>query len=259
MRTRLAVLVVTLGAAAAALAPRSAFAHVAPSVDDNNRYIKLTPLGDRVRLAYTVFYGEIPGAKARATIDADHDGAISDAEGQAFGHKLADEVAAGLDLTVDGAQRKVAWAEVAVGMGTPSTTAGAFSIDLVAWICLPTPRGRHALTLHDHLALTRPGETEVKIEDSLGVTLDRAKIGPADDASHDYRFVGAGGPLADDGLDLTFTASHRAAVTPDLICAAAAPAHASPVFFAGLGAALALVAAIGYLVALRLRARRTRT
>ena len=26
-------------------------AHVAPSVDDNNRYLKVTPLGDRVRIA----------------------------------------------------------------------------------------------------------------------------------------------------------------------------------------------------------------
>src|SRR6185369_12131192 len=39
------------------LAGRAA-AHVAPSVGDNNRYLKLTPLGDRVRLAYTVFYGD---------------------------------------------------------------------------------------------------------------------------------------------------------------------------------------------------------
>ena len=37
-------------------------AHVAPSVDDNNRYVWVTPLGDRVRIAYTVLFGEIPGA-----------------------------------------------------------------------------------------------------------------------------------------------------------------------------------------------------
>ena len=34
-------------------------AHVAPSVDDNNRYLKVTPLHDGIRLAYTVFFGEI--------------------------------------------------------------------------------------------------------------------------------------------------------------------------------------------------------
>jgi hypothetical protein len=35
--------------AAVTVAP--ALAHVAPSVDDNNRYLKVTPQSDRVRLA----------------------------------------------------------------------------------------------------------------------------------------------------------------------------------------------------------------
>lgn len=243
-----------LAGALARAAP--AHAHVAPSVDDNNRYIKLTPLGDRVRLAYTVFYGEVPGARARASLDVDRDGAISAAEGRAFGDRLAAELAAALDVTIDGAQAPVRWAEVEVGMGSPSTAAGAFSVDLVAWLCLPTPRGRHALTLRDHLALPRPGETEVRIEDSLGVTIERARIGAADDPGRDYRFAGAGGPLADDGLDLRFEAGPRAAVTPDATCAGAPARHASPGFFAALGALTATLGAIAYAVVARRRARR---
>src|SRR5262245_49235308 len=90
--------------AAAWLAAGAAAAHVAPSVGDNNRYLKLTPLGDRVRLAYTVFYGEVPGAELRKAIDANHDGAIDDAESQAFAVRTADEIAAALEVIVDGAR-----------------------------------------------------------------------------------------------------------------------------------------------------------
>src|SRR6476659_7409472 len=88
-------------ALALTLAAVQASAHVAPAVGDNNRYLKLTPLGDRVRLAYTVFYGEIPGAGMRGAIDANHDGAIDDRESQAFGARLAAEIARAVEVTVD--------------------------------------------------------------------------------------------------------------------------------------------------------------
>ena len=203
--------------------PAAATAHVAPSIDDNNRYLKLTPLGDRVRLAYTVFFGEVPGSQTRPTIDADHDGAISDVEAQAFGTKLAADVAAALDITVDRTPYKVIWAEVVVGMGSPDVRAGSFSVDLVTYVCLPTARGHHELQLRDKFRVTRPGETEVKIEDSFGITIERAHIGPANDSSHDFRFIGPGGPLSDDGIDLAFTASDTAPLG-DASCAAAAKA-----------------------------------
>src|SRR3954471_21274401 len=113
-------------------------AHVAPSADDNNRYLKLTPLGDRVRLAYTVFFGDVPGANERPSIDSDHDGQINVAEANAFGAKLAAEVGARLDLDIDGHRQPIHWAIIDVGMGIPDVHAGAFSVDLVAWLCLPT-------------------------------------------------------------------------------------------------------------------------
>src|SRR5512139_3723200 len=113
------------------LAPR-ALAHVAPSVDDNNRYIKITPQADRLRLAYTVFFGEVPGAALRRTVDADHDGAISDAEAQTYGDRVAADVLAAVEVAVDGTQQRIAWKQGSVGMGSPSVTAGAFSIDMIA-------------------------------------------------------------------------------------------------------------------------------
>jgi hypothetical protein len=87
--TALAVLAVTVPSA-------STEAHVAPSVDDNNRYLKVTPMRGGFRLAYTVFFGEIPGASERKLIDANRDGRIDEGEARRFGDKLASEVAASL-------------------------------------------------------------------------------------------------------------------------------------------------------------------
>jgi len=192
--------------------------HVAPSVDDNNRYLKLTPLGDRVRLVYTVFFGEIPGASERRTIDIDHNGRISEAESHTFAVRLAADVADGLQLEVDGRVEPVTWTTVDAGMGTPEVAAGAFSIDLVANVCLSQFRGQHRIVLRDRFRIPHPGETEAKIEDSPGVTVDRAHVGPVDDPGHDFRFAGPGGPLEDDGLELVFTANEKAPVTADGKC-----------------------------------------
>jgi hypothetical protein len=226
-------------------------AHVAPSVDDNNRYLKLTPLGDRVRIAYTVFFGEIPGASERRGIDANHDGHIDDAEAHAFGQRLAARVAQAIELEIDGVRQPIRWTTIDVGLGTPDTAAGTFSVDLVAYPCLASVRGHHRLTLRDHLELTNPGETEVTIDDSPGVTIQRAGVGAANDPSYDYKFVGAGGPLDDDGLELVFDAGPKAAVTADNVCSAAAkPASRLPWVVAG---AAVLLAGIGTVVVVRRR------
>jgi hypothetical protein len=225
-----------------ALATAIAVAHVAPSVDDNNRYVKLTPLGDRVRLAYTVFFGEVPGASERRSLDRNRDGQIDEEEAHAFGTRIAAEVAAGLEVEVDGVVQPVHWEIVDVGMGTPAVAAGAFSVDLVTHACLASPRGPHRVIVRDRFRLPHPGETEVKVEDSPGVTIEHARVGNVDDPSYDYRFAGGGGPFSDEGLDLAFTAGPRSTVTPDATCAGAAAVTASGSHV--LGYALAVVAVV---------------
>jgi len=236
-----------------------AAAHVAPSVGDNNRYLKLTPMGDRVRLAYTVFYGEIPGAELRKTIDANHDGTIDDGESQAFGSRIAREIAAALEVTVDGARQPVAWSQVVVGMGTPDTAAGTFSIDLVASICFAAPRGAHAIELRDRFQLSRPGETEIRFEDSPGVTVDRARVGDDTEPGFDYKIIGPtpvlGAPGPAGGVALAFTAGARAAVTADATCTRPAAAGAPTGVIVGGAAALAAVLAGAVTLAMRLRRR----
>lgn len=232
-------------------------AHVAPSVDDNNRYLKLTPLGDRVRIAYTVFFGEVPGATERRTIDTNRDGQISEAEGHTFGLRIAAEVASALELEVDAKVEPVTWAVVDVGLGTPEVGAGAFSVDLVAYACFAAPRGRHHVVVRDRFRIPRPGETEARVEDSPGVAIVNAHVGTANDPSHDFRFAGPGGPLADDGLDLTFDAGPDAAVTPDATCGARPRSSGTSRvwWIAGAAIVLVLIGAISWLVRARARAR----
>lgn len=235
-----------------------AAAHVAPSVDDNNRYIKITPGADRVRLAYTVFFGEVPGAQIRPSIDANRDGQISDAEAQAFGTKLASEVGASLELTIDGATQPVAWTTVAAGMGAPQVAAGSFSVDLIAFPCLASARGKHALLLRDRFRVPHPGETEVKAEDGLGTTITHTRIGPAADPAHDYKFVGPGGPLSDEGLEITFTADDDAPLVGDGLCTGATsggPGGARIPKWAILAIAVAIAGALA-LVMLKVKRRR---
>lgn len=239
------------------LGPGQAAAHVAPAVGDNNRYLKLTPMGDRVRLSYTVFYGEIPGAGMRGAIDANHDGAIDDGESEAFGARVAGEIAAALEITVDGARQPVAWSQVVVGLGTPQTTAGSFSVDLVAWLCLAPPRGKHGVLLRDHYAIARPGETEVKVEDSPGVTIHSTRIGGASWEDNDYKLIGPSGALETEGLELLFTAGDRSPVTADGVCRRPAAQRALPAAaIVGAAAIVAFVLACAVILVLRVRRRR---
>jgi hypothetical protein len=204
--------------AVALLAARPAAAHVVATDNDNSRFVVLTALGDRVRIAYTVLFGDNPARVERTAMDADHDGVLSETEAHAFGTRLAEDVAAGLTLEVDGAPRPVSWAEVDVGMGTPAVAAGAFSVDLIAYACFARARGSHRLRLRDRFHLPHAGQLELKVEDSPGVTIERARVGTLEALDDDFTFVGLGGPPADDGLDVAITAGSDAVVTADGAC-----------------------------------------
>lgn len=243
----------------ACVAIGGADAHVAPSVDDNNRYLKLTPTGDRVRLAYTVFFGENPGRAQRPALDTDRDGAISDAEGQAFAARLGAEVAASLDVTVDGAPAKVAWSVISAGLGTPSTRAGAFSVDLVAYLCLPVARGRHEVRVRDRFRVPRPGETEVRVEDGPGITLERTRLGALAHDGDAFKLVGPTPPLADPGLEVAFVAAATAPAGGDTIChGGGAPRRGLPTVVV-IGAGALIGVGLALVVAWRRRRHSSRT
>lgn len=192
----------------------AASAHVAPSLDDNNRYLKLSLFADRVRLAYTIFFGEVPGLAMRRSIDADRDGQLGDAETDAFARKLADQVAGQLAVRLDGAPVAVRFSQVSFGSATRAVSGtaggGAFSVDLVATLCLP-PRAAgigdggeraHRLELRDRFHLPRPGETEVHLEEGPGISIGLAAIGEHRAAERVFRFSGAVPALGEPGVQV---------------------------------------------------------
>ena len=232
--------------------------HVAPSVDDNNRYLKVTPLHDGVRLAYTVFFGEIPGASERRSIDENRDGRIDDAEAQRFADKLAAQVAEAIDIDVDGSPHRIRWDLVAAGMGSDAVAAGSFSIDLVAFAC-GKPGASHKVLVRDQFRIPRPGETEVKVEDSPGVTIHSTRIGGATWEDNDYKLIGPSGALETDGLELQFTAGDGSLVAADAVCRAASPGRALPTgAIVGAAAVISLVLAGAVALVVRFRRRRGR-
>jgi hypothetical protein len=264
-------------------------AHVAPSLDDNNRYLKLSLLGDRVRLAYTVFFGEVPGLAMRRTIDTDRDGQLSDAETDGFARRLADEVAGQLAVQLDGRDAAVTFSLVSFGSVTAAVAGsgggGAFSVDLVATLCLQASgegrseasgEGRseasgeasgelvHRLTLRDRFHVPRPGETEVHLEDGPGISIGHAAIGEHRAAERGFRFAGHVPALSEPGLQVEFRVAAGTVIPRAGACEAQAKARGALRQGAGREAGrgtrgkwLALGGALAALgVALGLRARR---
>lgn len=245
-------------------ATRPALGHVAPSLDDNNRYVKLSLLADRVRLVYTIFFGEVPGAAMRRELDKDRDGQLSDAETDAFARELGREVSGQLTITLDGAAAPVTFAATNFGSATQQVRGGAFSVDLIATLCLGAPSRDHRLTLRDRFRLPRPGETEVQLEDGPDISITSAALGEHRATSRVFRFAGVVPALDEPGLVIEFAVGDAAARPPAGACQkqverdrAGAPrgAAASPPPLGALaaGAAAAAILGLGAFVAWRRR------
>ena len=173
-----------------------------------------------------------------------------------FGTGLAAQIAAVMEVEVDGKVQPVKWDVIDLGMGTPVVDAGSFTRSIWSRIlCFAIARGHHKILIKDRFRVPHPGETEVKVEDSPGVTIDRARIGAMDDPTHDYRFAGPGGPVSDDGLELVITAGPKSSVTADETCSAAPPASSSRVPWTIL-AIIAGVVVAGILAVVAIRRRR---
>ena len=226
-----ALLLAATLAAAAAGAPGVAHAHVAPSATENNRYLKLTLLPDRVRCAYTVFFGERPGAGERQRMDRDGSGMIDDAESARFGASLRDDVLGHLRVVVDDQPVPAsAWKVEDVGLGTPATSGGAFAVDLLLYA--PTRgAGAHSLTLEDGWIVPEPGESELVVEESPGVRVVAAHLlsAPGQNQAR-WTFRGNPDPPADRAARVEWTVddaayAEAAAATP--VDPKVAPAHRS--------------------------------
>jgi hypothetical protein len=251
--------------AAALLVAPAALGHVAPSERENNRYVLVAPLADRVRLAYTVWMGHEPGRRARPRIDSDGDGRIDAAEADAFGAQLAAQVTPHLTVEVDGRPVAIEWQEIDVGLGEPSTDGGAFAVDLVAWVCLERPREQltHRVLLRDGFRIPDPGETELRIEESPGVRVTRSDLGGPESLRPsavrlDFRWRGGAGPAESHGYVLEFSVDPALATFDGGECTG--PGGARGATGQGrarwmLGGAAALAVAVGLALARRIRRR----
>jgi hypothetical protein len=211
----------TIGAliAVSVLWPPVASPHVAPSELENNRYLKLSPAADGVRLVYTVYMGQQPGAEARRAMDLNGDGLLDQGEADRQGAAVADAVRRALEVTVDGRPYPLDWSEVHVGLGTPEVAAGAFAIDLVTWLCTG-PGTEHSVTLHDRFEVPRPGETELRLEPAPGIDIERSTLGT--DGRHSqlhFRWLGGPGPMAELGYHLRYRIEDGAAGSSGGACA----------------------------------------
>ena len=154
--------------AACALAAPAA-AHVAPSPDVNNRYLKATLLPDRLRVTYTLLIGDRPGAGERRRMDRDGDGRLSAAERAAFGARMTEELGAHLSILLDG--KPVGdWRLVDVGLGQAVVGTLPVAVDLELDAPYANPAAdEHTLFLDDVVKLPLPGEVELRIDESPGV------------------------------------------------------------------------------------------
>jgi hypothetical protein len=236
--------------------PRLARAHMAPSQDANNRYLKVTPLADGVRLAYTIYFGEVPGRRLRAEIDRDRDGQLAPGELDAWAARLAREVAGGLELRLDDRVEPVVWRSVDVGLGEPVVAGGSFAVDFIAWRCAPAD-GDHRLELYDRVPVPALGDTELRVEPSAGVTVTRIALGGDTLEPHatlPRRAIGTA--LTSEPWRITFRAgpdAQRAA------CAAPATNRAAPASRTTVGLIAAVVVALGVIGGLAWRRRRRLT
>lgn len=184
----------------------SASAHQVSSPTENNRYAKITVLPDGVRIAYTVLFGEQPGAIERRRMDRNRDGQIDDAEARAFAEALREAVAPALEVVVDGkpvpaGEWKLA-AGGGLGLGLPIVNAGSFALDLVIVARLPDPgAAEHSLWFEDRWPVPNPGETDVKVEESPGCRLLESHVRrDARGIQKVFTFKGAGAAPGDRGI-----------------------------------------------------------
>ena len=271
------------GLAGALLAPPAA-AHVAPSEQENNRYVVLAPLGDRLRLVYIVYIGEQPGRQARARMDRDGDRLVDEGEAQAHADRVASEAAARLRLEIDDEVVPLRWSSVDIGLGHPAVTGGSFAIDLIATPCYERAGGggggageparsgvrEHTVRFTDRLQLPSPGESELRAEESPGVRIERAGFAgdPAAAAAAvgrprlEHRWSGGPGPAAE-GFEMAFAVDAAEATFPDAPCGGAAageteaPDRSHRGWLVGTAVVLGVAVLLGALV-LRVRRRRAR-
>ncbi|MBL4635914.1 MAG: hypothetical protein JKY56_18785 [Kofleriaceae bacterium] len=200
--------------------PRSAvLAHVGSDEKVNNRYYKLTPMSDRVRVAYTIFFGRQPSLEIRRGMDLDGDRKISESEKNSYREQLAREVFNVVSVELDHSGSEVRWSEVTLGIGGNSIFDGPFSIDFIGSVCLvaPAPGTTHHLVFRESLRLPLPGETELHLDPAPGIDIRKSILDKVPLTGNEKRWTGGAGPIAK-GYELEFTVKNMDSAGMDSLC-----------------------------------------
>ena len=102
MKTRIVRLIGLFVVVLALATPGPALAHPLGNFTVN-RYSRIEPAGDGVRISYVLDLAEIPTFQEQARIDADRDGQVTDVERDRYAEARAEELRRNLHLTIDGA------------------------------------------------------------------------------------------------------------------------------------------------------------
>ena len=195
-----------------------AAAHVGPSEKTNNRYYKLTPMSDRVRLAYTIFFGREPGLVARRHMDLDRDGVLSASEIASYGRVIAKELFASVSFQQAGQDTEILWQDADVGLGRLDVSAEPFSVDFIATVCLDQQAlgYEHSLVFRDRFRLPRPGETELSMAPAPGIRITRSVLGGRP-SRHSEKWQGGPG-AAQEGYEFAFVVESDELAVLDQSC-----------------------------------------
>ena len=239
------------------LAPGAAEAHPLGNFTIN-QYTRLEAGRNTLRLRYVVDMAEIPAFQERQAMDADHNGAVSDAEAGAWLERQVPVLLAGLELRVAGAAAplRVAGRELSF----PPGQGGLLTLRLVLDLETPLDMGAGpvAITYRDTNFDGRIGWREIVARALNGAALRGASV-PERDQSDELRTYPRDMLASPPDLrEARFEALPAAGGAPSAATVAAAPATGrAPDAFAGLIAARDLtpqVVAVSLVLALLLGA-----
>ncbi len=179
---RIPILVMAIGAAAAALAFAAAQAPGASAHPLGNftinHYDRIEATDAGISVYSVLDLAEIPAFQERGALDANGDGAIDEKERAAYAQAKAGELMRGLSLKIDG--ETVALRPVASDVTFPPGQGGLSLLRLTATFEAPLPRGWRAspprIEFEDRYLSGRVGWREIVVRRGAGVDLRDASV-----------------------------------------------------------------------------------
>ena len=168
------------------LAPTAALAHPLGNFTVNH-YSRIEPAGDGVQVFYVLDLAEIPTFQEQPNIDADRDGQVSEAEGEQYAQRRAEELRRNLRLRLDGAPTELETVSRALSFPPGQAGLPTLRLEAVYRAALPSGGGPIELSYRDDNDPTRIGWREmVARPGTAGAQIQQSSV-PADDLTDALR------------------------------------------------------------------------